>query len=139
MGLVWVAGSVYFAIAILIGYIYYRFALFLNGRDDESTLKNLWQEILWYLPGGLQRRADLLADRINDPVMIRHSPASGTISGKTKLWEYAQIRQENLYTECARDVFASPLEFWGWYFIVPLLWIFCVPIALITIVKARLA
>ena len=92
-----------YALATLIlWYVYYRMEL---ARSDRILGRNpwvapfqlFWKELLWNLPGGMERRIAYLKE---DVIGSSH----GMIRGSGRVWSRKEVRDKNLYHGCARDV-----------------------------------
>ncbi len=90
----------YFILAFVAWYFYFGAECFLNGADSWDffmPFKCYWQEILWNIPGGQQRRIEWMKEWVK-------APQHGTMLGKTKSWNYEEVRAGNLYAECVSDM-----------------------------------
>ena len=78
----------------------------LAGRNPLLMPFQLFGEALpWYLPGGIKRRGEYIRKRV--------CHGHGVILGTKYSWKYNQIRDENLYEECAADTLPGPFYFWA--------------------------
>jgi hypothetical protein len=97
----WGVGK-YALTASILWYAYYRIEL---ARSDMILGRNpwlapfqlFWKELLWYLPGGMERRIAFLKEDVI-------GSASGMICGSWRLWSRKEVRDQNLYRGCAQDV-----------------------------------
>jgi hypothetical protein len=92
--------------------------------------KCFWEEVRENIPGGIKRKALRLKRYIN-------GCADGLLHGATQTWSYREIRNNDLYEECARDIYRSPLGFWVSTIGIPLVALFAVRwlIFLVTMIK----
>lgn len=101
-------GIGYFGVGFLVWYLHTGLECYLNGgfigRDRNSVLKYFWEEMQWFLPGGLAKRTAYIRDMVKPRANI-----NGTIGG---YW-YAQIRDQNLYEVVAKTALGNGYRFWG--------------------------
>lgn len=116
----------YFMIASVIWYINYALYVGLNGGN--GVFKHFLRDITWYIPGGLRRRADFIRGIVNHPSALSPRCIGGSICGKTRVWHYNEIREQNLYQECARDVLGAPIDFWLIQVAAPFVWFISIPL-----------
>ena len=80
-----------------------------KGRRRE-VFQCFLEELSWYGPGGLRRRATYLKWMAH----IRPNYLQGKILGRSgKEWTSQSLLSANGYIPCARDVYPSPFYFWG--------------------------
>lgn len=101
--------AVYLALAFPMWYLLYGTQMHLNGgplgRSRFWVFECLWEDILFFTPGGLKRRAE--------NVRIRVSRGSGYMPGPgRRTYSYEEIRDQNLYEEVATHLFGTPAQFW---------------------------
>ena len=118
----------YLVVAFVIWYIYYSIECGLNGGSLERNPFTMafflfWEQLLWSIPGGLQRRTEYVRENVVGDWL-------GGVCGSKRFWNYAEVREKNLYAECARDVLPTPLYFWLVVVGAPMMW----PISLAIVV-----
>lgn len=95
--------TIYFACAFSVWYLLYSLETYLNsgslGRGRFWVFKCFWEELWWYLPGGLSRRADYIRNKVG---------GDGFLGGYT----YEEIRRGDLYEVVAKEVLPRGLYFW---------------------------
>ena len=109
----------YFAIAFGVWYGLFATTVMFDG--GSSVFKEFFKQVFWYLPGGLKRLTDHIRNIVGD------SHRMGSIGTTRRIWNFREIRDQNLYEECAKDALCGTASFWTTYFITPLFW----PIAFI--------
>jgi hypothetical protein len=97
----------YLATTLIAWYLFYGLECHFNsgslGRHPKLfPYQCAWQELKWYLPGGKQCRIDFIKDKVS--VSWQGKPVNGTICGSSHSWDYQEIREQELYLECAKDV-----------------------------------
>lgn len=109
-------------IALIVGfvlwYLVYGLECFLNGG---SLGRNQWtmqfvllnQEISWLLVPGA--KVKYLKEHV-----ILDCFEHGAICGSTKGWDYQEVREQNLWRECANDVLPGWGHFIGTHILLPL-------------------
>ena len=120
--------GLYFFIAFGFWYMFYGFETYINGGNLGRHVflfcfKCFWEELFWYLPGGLKLRAAYIQERV-----INFE--EGVICGSKRSWSYRAVRERNLYKECAKDVLHSPFYFWTFYVFMPAIWPLTIPLLL---------
>jgi len=111
----------YVGIALGIWYVYYTLECCLNGGDLGRNFSTMafslfYEQLLWSIPGGLSRKSEYVKNNL-----VRDWE-NGGVCGSKQFWEYAEVREKNLYVECARDVMPGPLYFWIVNVGAPILW-----------------
>ena len=111
----------YVTIAFAVWYVFYSVECELNsgslGRNPYTMAFLLfWEQLLWSIPGGLKRRADYVKENLVQDWKL------GGVFGTKRFWNYAEVREKNLYVECARDVLPTPFYFWFMVVGSPLVW-----------------
>jgi len=95
--------TIYFACALSVWYLLYGFEMYLNsgslGRGRFWVFKCFWEELWWYLPGGLSRRADYIRKKVG---------GDGLLGG----YAHEEIRRGELYEVVAKEVLPRGLYFW---------------------------
>ena len=107
---IWVVFAI---VTFLVWLFIYGVTAFLNGGD--GVFRCFAEEIMWHIPGGLKRRADYIKDIVDSmPLQIVNGEPRllGTMSGTKQSWSYEEIRDKNLYSDCAKDMLGSTLGFW---------------------------
>ena len=99
--------------AFVFWYIYFSFVYFLNGgnvgRNQLTMVFELFREdILWNIPGGLKKKTEYIRNIVDNNEI-------GFLGDYT----HEQIKNENLYEECAIKLIPSTLSFWSQTIIVP--------------------
>jgi len=123
-----IGGGIYFLIASAFWYVLHALTVFVNG--GKGVFKTFLRDVSWHLPGGLKQRTAFIEKKVNDPHMLLPN-VHGTIGGSTRNWDFDEIRQQNLYEECAKDVLSNSIEFWFYSIVVPLLWFIFVPMIVV--------
>ena len=104
----WTHVLIYFACAFVFWYIAYGIEMYLNGgkvgRGRFWVFSCFWEELLWFLPGGLARRVDHIREMVRPQVGV-----SGYLHG----YSYEQIREKNLYEVVAKKALGNGCYFWG--------------------------
>lgn len=113
-----IGGGIYLLIAFTVWYFLYALSVFIN--DGRDVFKTFLRDVLWHLPGGLKQRTAFIEKKVNAPHMLLPN-VHGTIAGSTRSWDFDEVRQQNLYEECAKEVLGTSTEFWFYHVIVPLL------------------
>ena len=96
--------------------------MFLNGGD--GVFRCFAEEIMWHIPGGLKRRTAYIKEIVDGMLLqtVNGEPRLlGTMSGRKQSWSYEEIRDKNLYKECAKDMLGGTLEFWFISIVLPIL------------------
>lgn len=106
--------SICLIIGFILWYFYYGLECFLNGATlgrNQYTMhfSCLWEELLWVLPGGGERKAQFVRDRIGDF-------PRGSFAG----YAYEDIRKYNRYKEVGRAVLPGLGHFILTHMILPL-------------------
>lgn len=114
---------IYFVIGFACWYIMTGFGLWSNGypmNQKYAVFTGFYEELLWHVPGGLQRRTERVRE------MLNHRAPFITLGG----YPPEQIRNENRYEEVAKRIFDSSLVFWGEqvlsFFLWPLVFVFII-------------
>ncbi len=101
--------------AFVFWYLFYGFECALNGASfgRHRTIDQLmmpfecfWEETLWNIPGGFKRKVLYVKENVIGD--WKH----GVVCGNTRQWEHAEVRKNNLYEACARDVMGKARYFW---------------------------
>ena len=98
-------------------YLYYGVQSFLNGgsigRDPLlMPFQCFWEELLWQIPGGTARKIAYVRENVV-------GDGDGVVLGNTERWDYGEVRSQNLYAACARDVMPGAVGFWLTTVLVP--------------------
>jgi len=101
----YIVGGVLTAVLSLYAYFVLRFAGTSSGNIWSKTPKMFWEEFLFSIPGGLDRKVVALKAKM--------ATADENVYGKDRVWTQKEIREEDLFEECAKDLFVSPVEFWA--------------------------
>lgn len=111
---------IYFGIGFFVWYISYGLEKYFSGgsfgRGNWWVFKCFWEELWWYLPGGLGRRTDY----------IREITRSRSDTSFIDNYSYKTICTQNLYEQVAKESLGSGYYFWGvsvflFFFLWPLL------------------
>lgn len=116
-------------------YLSQGFEGFMNGADYyphprwQMPFRYFWGNLILNIPGGTKRKEKLIRKIVSD----KYAKDWWTLTGDTREWKYSEIRERNLYRECAKDYLVSPLEFWSGA-LVPVLWPLLVAFWVVSIV-----
>ena len=105
-----------FVCAFVLWYLYYGLESALNGgtlgrHPLLMPFQCFWEEVLWNIPGGLRRKTEYIRENVI-------GDWDGSVFGRTRSWNYEEVRIQNLYVDCARDIMRGPIHFWTTTFIV---------------------
>lgn len=86
---------------------------FPHEDGTSAILWCAWQELLWSLPGGEQRKAEHIRQVVSPPIhgetcggpLIQ---VNGVIFGRTRSWAYHEVRRDESFLECAIDSLPGP-------------------------------
>ena len=98
----------YFVVAFLVWYLIYGFETYINGgplgRGRFWVFECFWEELWWFLPGGLAKRSDYIREK------VKYRP---NVSGSIGEYRFEEIRKNNLYETVAKKTLGSGAYFWG--------------------------
>lgn len=98
---------IYFLIGFFVWYFIYGLEKFLNGgslgRGRWWVFECFWEEMLWFLPGGLARRIDYIRE------MVKSDSNTSFIDE----YSHKDIRKHNLYEKVAEQSLGNGFYFWG--------------------------
>lgn len=104
-------------IGLVCWYVCYGLTCFLNGatlgwNHSQFLLPFywLWKDLLWILPGGANRKAEYMRERIE-------GLERGCVSGDKKSWDYAEVNRTKDYRRCAADVLPNSTDFFMNHFV----------------------
>ena len=90
-----------------------------------GSLGFFFEQFLFYLPYGTNRRIRFVKDIVNDPIYLWEGAYDMEILGKSgKSWKYSEIRRDDSYGIFAKDWLMDAREFWLYFLIIPLMWPF---------------
>ena len=76
---------------------------YLSGAS--SAVKMFFQDLPMYVPGGRKRRGELIKEQMGT---FEH----GSMLGRTRSFQYQDIREHNLYEEVADEMLSPVWYFW---------------------------
>ena len=98
----------YFGIGFAVWYIVYGLEAYMNGgslgRGRWWLFKCFWEEVQWFLPGGLAKRANHIRALVKP-----NSNDRGYLGG----YSYEEIREYDLYEQVAKKSLGNGFYFWG--------------------------
>ena len=103
--------------AFVLWYLYFGLEYALNGgtlgrHPFLMVFQCFWEEVLWNIPGGLGRKTKYVRENVI-------GDSSGSVLGHTLTWNYHEVRSNNLFSACARDVLRGAWSFWATTIVVP--------------------
>lgn len=104
---IWAIGT------IVTWYLFYAFTLAMNGGGNPIRTF-FTQDILWYLPGGLKRRAEYVKK------IVKGASEHSSTMGSKRTWTDKEVVEGELYEEFAKDVLQGPVSFWIMSVIIPI-------------------
>jgi hypothetical protein len=100
----------YLGIGFAIWYFVYGFEVWMNGghhgRGRGWVFACFFEEMQWFLPGGLAKRTDYIRKMV-DPKILSNAP------GFIAAYHYKDIREQNLYEKVAKETLGNGFYFWG--------------------------
>ena len=98
------------SVVVIFWYLWYGFGYFLNsgtlGRKYTSLMPFdcFWIDFIQNIPGGKKRKIASIKQMVGN--------WNGIFATDNKSWEFEEIRQKNLFKECAMDILPSAKYFW---------------------------
>jgi hypothetical protein len=99
---------IYLGIGFVVWYITYSLQGYLNGASVGKgrgwVFKCFWEEMQWFLPGGLAIRTEYIRR------IVASRPNSTDSVGR---YSHKEIQERNLYEQVAKEALGNGFRFWG--------------------------
>lgn len=101
---------IYLGIGFVVWYIAYGLQAYLNGtslgrgRGWGWVFKCFWEEMQWFLPGGLAIRTEYIRR-----IVAQRPNSTDRVGG----YSHKEIQERNLYEQVAKEALGNGFSFWG--------------------------